>query len=127
MENEAKAIKWMKNVRDDAVVTLDHIVKNEPNVTPTLYAGRKEKAETIIRMLEELEQYRAIGTVEECREARERQNPKIPNIWGDGYDSEGNMIYDMYDCPNCGKSYEIDYEEYKHCPNCGQAMKIEWR
>ena len=77
--------------------------------------------------LQEIQQYRAIGTVEECREARERQNPKIPNIWGDGYDSEGNMIYDMYDCPNCGKSYEIDYEEYSNCPNCGQAMKIEWR
>ena len=24
-ENEAKAIKWMKNIKDHAVVTLDHI------------------------------------------------------------------------------------------------------
>ena len=68
-ENEAKAIKWMKNVRDDAVVTLDHIQKNEPNVSPMLYEGRKQKAETIIVGFEELEQYRAIGTVEECRAA----------------------------------------------------------
>lgn len=70
-ENEVKAIKWIKNVRDDAVVTLDHIAKNEPNVSPMLYAGRKEKAETIINGFEELEQYRAIGTVEECREVKE--------------------------------------------------------
>lgn len=70
-ENEVKAIKWMKNVRDDAVVTLDHIAKNEPNVSPMLYAGRKEKAETIINGFEELEQHRAISTVEEHREARE--------------------------------------------------------
>ena len=66
-EQEQKAIKWMKNVRDDAVVTLDHIAKEEPNVSPMLYAGRKEKAETIINGFEELEKYRAIGTVEECK------------------------------------------------------------
>ena len=66
-EQEQKAIKWMKNVRDDAVVTLDHIAKEEPNVSPMLYAGRKEKAETIINGFEELEKYRAIGTVEEWK------------------------------------------------------------
>ena len=68
-EQEQKAIKWMQNVRNDAVVTLDHIAKEEPNVSPMLYAGRKEKAETIIKGFEELEQYRAIGTPEECQAA----------------------------------------------------------
>ena len=72
-EQEQKAIKWTKNVRDDAVVTLDHIAKEEPNVSPMLYAGRKEQAETIIKGFEELEQYRAIGTPEECRVAVEKQ------------------------------------------------------
>ena len=67
-EQEQKAIKWMKNVRDDAVVTLGHIAKEEPNVSPMLYAGRKEKAETIIKGFEELEQYRAIGTVSELQD-----------------------------------------------------------
>ena len=76
-EQEQKAIKWMKNVRDDAVVTLDHIAKEEPNVSPMLYAGRKEKAETIINGFEELEQYRSIGTVEECRAAVEKQKEMI--------------------------------------------------
>ncbi len=66
-EREQKAIKWIKNVRDDAVVTLDHIVKNEPNVRPTLYAGRKEKAEVILNAFEELERYRALGTVEDIK------------------------------------------------------------
>ena len=75
-----------------------------------------------IELIEEIQQYRAIGTVKECREARERQIPKPPNIWGDGYDNEGNIIYDMYDCPNCCKSYEIDYHDYKYCPECGQAI-----
>lgn len=54
----------------------------------------------------------------------EKQIPKKPNIYGDGYDNNGNIIYDMYDCPNCDKSYEIDYEKYDYCPSCGQA--IDW-
>ncbi len=147
-EQEAKAIKWMINVRDYAVATLDHIAKNEPNVSPMLYAGRKGKADAILNAFDELEQYRALGTVEELagiqngyftlsqkvrqyeklgtveelRKAMEKQDAKIPDIWGDGYDDKGNMIYDMYDCPNCGESYEIDYGEYDFCPKCGQAI-----
>ena len=88
-EQEQKAIKWMKNVRDDAVVTLDHIAKEEPNVSPMLYAGRKEKAETIIKGFEELEQYRAIGTPEECRAAVEKQKEMI------AYCDENDCV----DCP----------------------------
>ena len=49
---------------------------------------------------------------------------KKPNIWGDGYDDKGQLIYDMYDCPNCDKTYELDYEKYDYCPKCGQA--IDW-
>ncbi len=33
------------------------------------------------------------------------------------------MIYDMYDCPNCGKSYEIDYHDYKFCPEFGEVQE----
>lgn len=72
--------------------------------------------------LNEIRKYRSIGTVEECRKAADKQKPKIPVVWGDGYDNDGNIIYDMYDCPNCGKSYEIEYDHYKHCPECGQAI-----
>ena len=123
-QQEAKAIKWMKSVRDDAVVTLDHIQKNEPNVSPMLYAGRKQKAEAIIAGFEELEQYRALGPVEELRKASEKQIAKRADLSGDGY-ADGHLVYDTYECPNCGKEYELEYEEYKHCPNCGQAILIE--
>ena len=54
----------------------------------------------------------------------DKEIAKKPSIWGDGYDDKGNIIYDMYDCPKCGKSYEIDYEKYDHCPKCGQ--RIDW-
>lgn len=72
----------------------------------------------------QLKEYEKIATVEECREAMEKQKPQPPDIWGDSCDKEGNIIYDMYDCPGCGQSYEID-DKYKHCPECGQA--IDWR
>lgn len=74
------------------------------------------------RDCEELEQYREIGTVEECREAVEKQRAKVPDYEGDGYDQDGNIIYDTWICPNCGKKYEVDYDDYKHCPECGQAI-----
>ncbi len=89
-----------------------------------MYGKRKCAYGMAIDTLKEIQQYRDIGTVEECQEARELQNPKQPNVWGDGCDDEGGIIYDMYDCPNCNKSYEIDYEKYDFCPNCGQA--IDW-
>ena len=72
--------------------------------------------------LKEVQQYRGIGTVEECREAVEKQKPKKPDYEGDGYDDKGELVYDTWICPNCDKKYEVDYDDYKHCPNCGQSI-----
>ena len=65
-ENELKAVRFIKSIKNHAMVTLDHIAKEEPNVSPLVYKGREEKADTILAMVEELKQYRAIGTPEEC-------------------------------------------------------------
>lgn len=54
--------------------------------------------------------------------AVDKQIAERPELWGDGY-ADGELVYDMYSCPNCGKSYEID-ETYDYCPNCGK--KIDW-
>ena len=127
-EQEQKAIKWMKNVRDDAVATLDHIAKEEPNVSPMLYAGRKEKAETIIKGFEELEQYRAIGTPDECRAAVEKQKAKKPIY--KHYEDNGEPPYIKISCPNgCTiQLYPVTDKnlahEHGYCPKCGQ--KIDW-
>ena len=128
-EQENKAIKWMKNVRDDAVATLDHIAKEEPNVSPMLYAGRKEKAETIIKGFEELEQYRAIGTPDGCRAAVEKQKAKKPIY--KHYEDNGEPPYIKISCPNgCRiQLYPVTDKnlahEHGYCPKCGQ--KIDWR
>lgn len=69
-------------------------------------------------MCDELEQYHAIGTVKECREAREKQIPKKP--------IKDKWKHDC--CPSCGwfVSEETGWgDRYNpHCENCGQA--IQW-
>ncbi|MBQ8796145.1 MAG: hypothetical protein IJZ54_06950 [Clostridia bacterium] len=50
-----------------------------------------------------------------------RLTPEEPRVSSDGY-FDGEPVYDIWACPNCGKTYEIDYDEYDHCPDCGQAI-----
>lgn len=78
--------------------------------------------EKVVREATFEEQYEILKRTQ--RSYTHRQTPKKPNLWGDRYDSDGNIIYDMWDCPRCGKSYEIDCDRYDYCPNCGQA--IDW-
>lgn len=71
---------------------------------------------------------RALGHCEDknlelLEELVERATPKKPDFWGDGY-YEGKIIYDHWNCPCCGKTYEVDYDESDYCPSCGQA--IDW-
>ena len=47
--------------------------------------------------------------------ALQKQVPMKPTFTGDGY---------AWTCPNCGKDYEVEYDEYEYCPECGQ--KIDW-
>ncbi len=60
----------------------------------TLCTPLGQAAFVAIESMKKLQQYRAIGTVEECREARERQREKIPTLQGDFED--GKLL-----CPNC--------------------------
>lgn len=98
--------------------------KHKDDLVHTFQTNITAMCRDIIPKLEQLAEYETIGTVDECREAMEKQKLQTPDIWGDGYDKEGNIIYEMYDCPGCGQSYEID-DKYEHCPKCGQALN--WR
>lgn len=73
---------------------------------------------------DELEEYKQLGTLEEVREAVEKQKPKTPTYCGDGYAPDGSFVWDEWICPRCGICYEVDYDEYDYCPNCGQH--IDW-
>ena len=82
-------------------------------------------------IFKEIQQYREIGTVEECREAVEKQKPKAPKdslkikpvIDENGaYVDADTTIYLL--CPNCGEMVGIDENVDKFCHECGQA--IQW-
>lgn len=78
--------------------------------------GWESKSSTIsafeeaVKALEEIQQYRAIGTVEECQAAVEKQTANKPIDRG---------LY--MECPNCG---EIRIQDCGYCSSCGQ--KIDW-
>lgn len=124
-ENETKAVKFIENIKSHATVTLDHIAKEEPNVSPLVYKGREEKANTILVMVEELKQYRTIGTPEECRAAVEKQTAKKVV----SFEYHNGTI--NYGCPVCkwkiiskinGEWCVGTFNEY--CDRCGQ--KLDW-
>ena len=53
-----------------------------------------------------------------------KQEPKTVLYSGDGY-ADGYMVYDMAECPNCGREFEDGDETWNcnFCPDCGQALK----
>ncbi len=88
------------------------------------------KIERAIEILdpEHREHYESIEPVNEaCRmgmEALKKQIPVVPNYEGDGYDPEGNMVYDVAKCPECDHYFEEGVNDWgsKFCPDCGQAL-----
>lgn len=82
-----------------------------------------------IKALEEIQQYRAIGTVEECREAVERRRARKPKI-----ELDETKSFHRYYCPVCNRDFcndsssffmaSIFKENYCQEKDCGQA--IDW-
>ena len=86
------------------------------------YIDLAKKHGTIGEMIDECAEYEAIGTVEECREAVEKQKVKYIKI----------ESYCPAYCPTCrfelseslGYGYYEHFENLSRCPKCGQ--KICW-
>lgn len=79
-----------------------------------------EAREKAIKALEEVQQYRAIGTPEECRMAVEKQKAKKIEIFNG-----------QASCPNCKHLFgrmdvvkKLITWDMPHCKNCGQ--RIDW-
>lgn len=68
-----------------------------------------------IQALRDIQQYREVGTVDECREANCKQMPK--KVKEDGY-----FGFVDYVCPTCG--HDAGSSGTKYCKNCGQ--KLRW-
>ena len=101
----------------------------------------KMACDMAIEAIKEIQQYREIGTVEECREAVEKQKPKRP-VWkkgssvickdyADGHGEVEENKWADWICPNCGWFVGEQYIPRRHnqqksnyCSRCGQA--IQW-
>lgn len=82
-----------------------------------------EAKEIIQRMYKGEPTLEQIKALKMANEALDKQMPMKPEYEGDGYDDNSNLIYDIWICPNCGKRYEVDYDDYKFCPECGQKIE----
>lgn len=80
--------------------------------------GTVEFLKDIVESLEELLEYKKLGTLEEVEEAVGKQTAEKPRkVLGLHY---GNV---EYECVNCGESEAIN-EMFSYCPWCGK--KIDW-
>lgn len=90
-----------------------------------------KKCGTIGKVFDECAEYAAIGTVEECREAVEKQTAKKPEFVDTRFMNNGKHISDgcqlqkCYKCPNCNQHIFHVWDDELYCKYCGQ--KIDWR
>ena len=84
---------------------INHLQLNRPFA----YSELQNAVDIAIKALEEVHQYRAIGTPEECQTAVEKMKPKKTAI----------EAIKVHICPVCGFSGIYDY-----CGNCGQRVQM---
>ncbi len=117
-ENEAKvfiqnAMEQSRNALAELMLIMPKVFavmeKNLGEYYSNLENCKKEiqACEVAIKTLEEVQQYHAIGTLEECRAAVEKQTTKKPIV---------------QQCPACGNAVMLS--DGKCCSNCGQ--RLDW-
>ena len=83
-----------------------------------LYRFSKDAVDMLLEALEEREQYKTIGTIDEFKALKEKATPKEPIIIDNRLDEV------EWKCPVCGLNVieEPPYQEY--CQRCGN--KLDW-
>ena len=76
-------------------VQAEQEVCEECDIYGNCHTDCKDVAAVAIKALEEIQQYRKIGSVEECRKAVEKQKAKKPEVI--------DQDFDYYKCPVCGE------------------------
>jgi formamidopyrimidine-DNA glycosylase len=108
-ENEAKEV--VKKLRNKA-----ELFKNSGFAVDGIVKSFEDSANAIETLSEEIQQYRAIGTIEEFKALKEKNEPKKPRFYAHNY----------Y-CTECGNlvgNNEFEWQRFLYCDNCGQ--KLDW-
>lgn len=112
----SRFLPWGEHVVDENSLWKEHTYPSEPKEIP------------FFEWLQGFIKKECLGTVEECREAMERQRAKKPLY--KHYEDEGEPPYIKISCPNgCGiQLYPVTEKrlahEHEFCPKCGQ--KLDW-
>lgn len=99
--------------KDDAIEIIKDVTWKDFDRHPDFPEAR----EAAIQALNEVEEYRAIGTPEECRAAVEKQTAKLVI---DNTPTEDSV---WYQCPTC--KGDLTTIRGFYCQYCGQ--KLHWR
>ena len=78
-----------------------------------------ETLDIAIQALEEIQQYRAIATVEEFKTLKEKNEPEKPLL----VPTDDTCLYQEYRCPSCNEWLADKFKPYR-C-KCGQ--KLDWQ
>lgn len=78
------------------------------------FENAEETIDMAIQALEKVQQYEAIGTVEEFKALKEKNEPKKPRVWANG----------TKHCPN-EDCEEVIFSSDEYCLCCGQ--KLDWQ
>lgn len=104
-----------KDLAEDYRMVLHEAKSMGCNKIKALHNIPLKNMEMIVQALEEVQQYREIGTPEECREAVEKQTDEKPTA------VLGIFGGTEYECKNCGS--DVCYGD-EYCRWCGQ--KLDW-
>lgn len=104
-------------------VQAEQEVCEECDIYGNCHTDCKDVAVVAIEALKEIQQYRKIGTVEECREAVKKQKPKKPKL---NYKPRF-LGKATYTCPKCGncclEEFANERQNNNYCWDCGQAIR----
>ena len=110
---------------DEAITRIKEKMACDYNISgcDTCNISSCEDRDIVIQLaewLEELKQYRAIGTPEECRAAIEKHIPKKPVEMK----PTDKLLNGYFACPMCGGWVGMDEYSNEYCGCCGQ--KLDW-
>ena len=121
---ENEAIKHLQSYAEVVDNMIKYCKDFEPKADITGYLEKKTVFAMAISAIKEVQQYREIGTVEECREAVEKQKAKQAEH--SKWIGINGALYDL--CPTCGTNLCTDSflgeQKENYCGNCGQ--KLDW-
>lgn len=115
------AIKALEEIQRWHTSEINPKIKNLFANTSTQICHNCDHKDEYIEELEaEVEEYSAIGTLEECRAAVEKQKAKKPMHVTNSYFGYQKHKEHVGYCPDCGHQVKEPYG----CPNC--LRKIDW-